>query len=452
MTSSSSLKDPHIFSLANQSLKLDSADDITPHLAPLLDSNSVHEIRLGGNTLGAPACAHLAGVLQTKKTLRVANFADIFTGRLLAEIPPALSSLLTSLLPLENLQSLDLSDNAFGLNTQEPLVKFLEQHVPLRHLVLSNNGLGPHAGVLIADALTALAARKDEARKASGGVDGEAEVPYLETVVCGRNRLESGSMAAWARAFRAHARVATVRLVQNGIRPEGIAVLLRDGLGACKALQVLDLQDNTFTAVGAQALAEVVGGWASLQELGVGDCLLSSHGWKTVVDSLGKGTNRELKLVRAQYDEVDAHGVRKFLEVVQAGKLPALRKVELNGNKFSEVDPAVAGLRKVFEERRREKKKENNNEDDNDDNDDDDDNDDEWGLDDLSDLEDDEDDDDDEDEEAEAEAEAEEEEEETDLKAEAILKEIDEAEQSQVSQREDDDVDALADKLSKTGI
>ena len=446
MTSSSPLKDPHIFSLANQSLKLDSADDITPHLAPLVDSSSVHEIRLGGNTLGAPACEHLAGVLQTKKTLRVANFADIFTGRLLSEIPPALSSLLTSLLPLQNLQSLDLSDNAFGLNTQEPLVKFLEQHVPLRHLVLSNNGLGPHAGVLIADALTALAARKDEARKATSDVEGEPEVPYLETVVCGRNRLESGSMAAWARAFRAHARVATVRLVQNGIRPEGIAVLLRDGLGACKALDVLDLQDITFTAVGAQALAGVVGGWVSLRELGVGDCLLSSHGWKTVVDSLGKGTNRELKIVRAQYDEVDAHGVRKLLEVIQDGKLPALQKVELNGNKFSEVDPVIAGLRKVFEERR---KKHNNKDEDNEDEDEDEDHD-EWGLDDLSDLEDDE--DDDEDEEDEDAAEAEEEAEETDLKAEAVLKEIDAAEQSKVSQRKDDDVDVLADKLSKTGI
>lgn len=448
-SSSSSPKDSHIFSLANQSLKLDSADDINPHLAPLLDSNSVHEIRLGGNTFGAPACEHLAGVIQTKKTLRVANFADIFTGRLLSEIPPALSSLLTSLLPLQNLQSLDLSDNAFGLNTQEPLVKFLEQHVPLRHLVLSNNGLGPHAGVLIADALTALAARKDEARKASGGADSEAEVPYLETVVCGRNRLESGSMAAWARAFRAHARVATVRLVQNGIRPEGIAVLLRDGLGACKALEVLDLQDNTFTAIGAQALAEVVGDWVSLRELGVGDCLLSSRGWKTVVDSLGKGTNRELKIVRAQYDEVDAHGMRKLLEVIQAGKLPALRKVELNGNKFSEVTPGVAGLRKVFEERR---KKQNDNKAEAENDDDNDDDDDEWGLDDLSDLEDDEDEDEVDEDAAEAQAEAEEETEETDLKAEAILKDIDEAEQSKVPQRKDDDVDSLADKLSKTGI
>ena len=66
-----------------------------------------------------------------------------------------------------------------------------------------------------------------------------------------------------------------LRLPQNGIRPEGIAVLLR-ALGANPNLQVLDLQDNTFTAVGSKALAEVLPKWAHLKILNVGDCLLSS--------------------------------------------------------------------------------------------------------------------------------------------------------------------------------
>lgn len=456
--------DAHIFSLANQSLKLDSADDIAQYLAPLLSSDKVQEIHLGGNTYGAPACAQLASVLQTKKTLRVANFADIFTARLLSEIPPALSSLLTSLLPLQNLQSIDLSDNAFGLNTQGPLVSFLEQHVPLRHLILNNNGLGPHAGVLIADALTALAARKDEARKAGGNrADGQSDIPYLETIVCGRNRLESGSMTAWARAFRAHARVATVRLVQNGIRPEGIAVVLREGLGGCDALRILDLQDNTCTAVGVQALTDVVGGWTSLRELGVGDCVVGPKCWKMIVDALGQGTNRELKILKAQYDEVNARGVQQLLDVIQAGKLPALRRVELNGNKFSEADPAIVALKKALEERRAAQESNHSHEKHNNDNgiDDDDNQDYEWGLDELSDLEDDDDDDDDDDDEKEDEEEddesedkagSEEEKGETELKAEAILRDLDTEEQSNVPQRRDEDVDSLADRLSKTGI
>jgi Ran GTPase-activating protein (RanGAP) involved in mRNA processing and transport len=75
--------------------------------------------------------------------VQVANFADIFTGRLLSEIPDALTHLLTSLLALPALHTVNLSDNAFGLNTVAPLQPFLSQHVPLQHLILNNNVLLP---------------------------------------------------------------------------------------------------------------------------------------------------------------------------------------------------------------------------------------------------------------------------------------------------------------------
>ncbi len=50
-----------------------------------------------------------------------------------------------------------------------PLVEFLAAHVPLQHLYLNNNGLGPHAGILIADALSELHGKKEEARKSGQG-------------------------------------------------------------------------------------------------------------------------------------------------------------------------------------------------------------------------------------------------------------------------------------------
>ena len=51
----------------------------------------------------------------------MADFSDIFTGRLISEIPQSLRSLCTSLLFLPNLASLDLSDNAFGGRSVEPM-------------------------------------------------------------------------------------------------------------------------------------------------------------------------------------------------------------------------------------------------------------------------------------------------------------------------------------------
>ncbi|KAK3309966.1 uncharacterized protein B0T15DRAFT_516986 [Chaetomium strumarium] len=413
-----------IFSLEGRSLKLDTAEDLEPHIAALRAMDDVEEVHMLGNTLGVGACKLLGEVLATKKTLRVANLADIFTGRLLSEIPEALSSLLTSILNLPSLNTINLNDNAFGLNTQAPLVAFLAAHVPLQHLYLNNNGLGPHAGILIADALSDLHAKKEEARKKG------QDVPYLETVICGRNRLENGSMTAWAKAFKLHNRVKEVKMVQNGIRQEGISHLLSEGLRHASRLEVLDLQDNTFTLLGAKALAEVTPGWAELLELGVGDSLLSAKGGVLLAKALGKGKNKKLKILRLQYNEITAPGIKALAEAAEDA-LPALMRLELNGNKFTEDDVSIIALQDLFEARKEKLAGDIVVEDD-------------WGLDSLSDLE--------EESEGEEEEEEGEEDEEVEERAEKLVKEAEQAQEQPVAQVKDKEVDELTTKLEKTGI
>ena len=77
-----------VFSLAGQGLKVDSAADAEKHIQPLRDSSAVQEVLLQGNTFGPQACETLAKALESQKSLQYANFADIFTSRLLSEIPP----------------------------------------------------------------------------------------------------------------------------------------------------------------------------------------------------------------------------------------------------------------------------------------------------------------------------------------------------------------------------
>ncbi|OTA51938.1 RNI-like protein [Hypoxylon sp. EC38] len=411
-----------VFSLEGRVLKLDTAEDLEAHIGPLRAMDDVEEVRILGNTLGVEACKLLGEVLATKKSLKVANLADIFTGRLLNEIPEALSSLLTSILNLPNLHTINLNDNAFGLNTQAPLVAFLSNHVPLQHLYLNNNGLGPHAGILIADALSELHAKKEAARKAG------QEVPDLETVICGRNRLENGSMLAWAKAFSLHNKVKEVKMVQNGIRQEGIEQLLTAGLNHATKLQVLDLQDNTFTIKGARALAKVVPLWEDIQELGIGDSLLSAKGGVLLADALAKGQNRKLETLRLQYNDITSIGVKGFASAAKDG-LPALRRIELNGNKFSEDDEYIVALQELLEERKEKHGGDIVDED-------------AWGVDSLSDLE-----------ELDSEEEEEEEEEVSpEEKAEKLVKEAEEAQEEPTIQLKDDEVDALAKKLAQTGI
>ncbi|KAH8891071.1 RNI-like protein [Thozetella sp. PMI_491] len=411
-----------VFSLEGKGLKLDTAEDLEAHIAELR-ANDVEEVKILGNTLGVGACKLLGEVLSTKKNLKVANLADIFTGRLLNEIPEALSSLLTSILNLPKLTTINLNDNAFGLNTQAPVVAFLSAHVPLQHLYLNNNGLGPHAGILVADALSELHAKKEEARK-----NGQ-EVPDLETVICGRNRLENGSMTAWAKAFSLHNKVKEVKMVQNGIRQEGISHLLSEGLSRASQLKVLDLQDNTFTLVGAKALAKVTPIWTEIQELGIGDSLLGGKGGVLLGNSLALGKNKKLELLRLQYNEITTNGLKSLAKAAKEG-LPALKKIELNGNKFSEDDESILALQDLFEERKEALGGDVVVED-------------EWGLDELDELE--EVDSDEEEEEDDEEVEAEE-------RAEKLIKEAEEAQEEPTVQLKDKEVDELAGKLSKTEI
>jgi len=301
----------------------------------------------------------------------------------------------------------------------------------LRYLYLNNNGLGPAAGVLVADALTALAAKKEAARK-----EGQ-QVPDLELVICGRNRLETGSMQAWAKAYAANSGVKTIKMTQNGIRQEGITHLLTHGLSHLSKLETLDLQDNTFTAMGANALGSVVGKWTEMRELGVGDCLLGGRGGVALASALAKGQNKKLEVLRLQFNDINAKGLAGLTSAASSS-LPALRRVELNGNKFSEDDSSIDKLREVLDARKEESGEHEDDEE-------------YWGLDELDEL-----DDDEEDEESDSEAKHGEDSDEEGVEVEekAARQIVDDklAEDSNMAQEKDKKVDDLANALAKTEI
>lgn len=232
-------------------------------------------------------------------------------------------------------------------------------------------------------------------------------------------------MAAWAKAYSLHNGVKEVKMVQNGIRQEGISHLLTDGLKHATTINVLDLQDNTFTILGAKALAKVVPSWSEIRELGIGDSLLGAKGSVLFAGALGKGKNPKLEILRLQYNDITPKGLEAFSKSAKEA-LPALRKIELNGNKFSEEDQSIMHLKDLLEERKENFAGDVVIEDD-------------WGIDSLSDLED----------ESDEESEEEEEEEEAEELRERLLEEAEEAQEEPVVQVKDKEVDDLADELKK---
>ncbi|KAG5513490.1 hypothetical protein PMAC_000922 [Pneumocystis sp. 'macacae'] len=332
-----------VFSLLGKGLRLESREETLKALEELCTTSFVYEIRLCGNTFSITACQVVAELLSLHaKTLQVVDFSDIFTGRTAQEIPKALETLLSGLLFCNGCHTVYLSDNAFGSTAVEPLSSFLSRHTPLRHLYLNNNGLGPIAGEYIAKSLASLAEKQ--------WGDSNEKHGKIETIVCGRNRLESESMKAWAECFRAHTALKCLKMPQNGIRPEGIHILLESGLSKCTQLEILDLQDNTLTLTGAKTLAKVLPNWPLLLELGVSDCLLSGAGTEILAQVLSRGYHKQLKILRLQYNEIDHKAVKKLVDTVEK-MLPELETLELNGNMFSDQSDAVKKIQTIFRNR-----------------------------------------------------------------------------------------------------
>lgn len=329
------------FSLAGKQIKFNSKADIEPYVAELLAKEKVTKVDFSGNTIGIDASEALSkAILKHKDTIVEVDLSDLYTGRLNTEIPQSLQHLLPALLACPNLKTVNLSDNAFGLQTIDPIEDYLGKAISVEHLTLSNNGMGPFAGARIGKSLFKLSQAKKESGKAS-----------LKTFICGRNRLENGSINCLSVGLRNHEDLSTVRLYQNGIRPGGISKLIAQGLSKNKKLQVLDLQDNTITTSAAISLAETLHAWEHLTELNLNDCLLKPKGSLVLVDHLCEGAVKpQLATLKLQYNELEVDSLARLVHAIEK-KLPNLKLLELNGNRFDEDSEHIESISSIFERR-----------------------------------------------------------------------------------------------------
>lgn len=357
------MPNPRVFDIRGRSLKLESAEDVSPLLEGH-DPTIIEEIYLGGNTIGVDASKAFAAFIDKTQTLRVpslfifalnladacvlqiADLSNIFIGRLITEIPQSLEALCTSLIPKSTLIEINLSDNAFGERSVDPLLPLFAQNTHFQNLRLNNNGLGPAAGVRVANAL------RDSARRSKA----LGQKSNLRMVICGRNRLENGSAGAFADAFAEHGTLEEVRMPQNGIWMAGIRELA-GGLSKCANLRYLDLQDNTFTDDTPEGLSAVKA-WAdtlahlpSLTTLNLSDCVLSHDGEvPSVLQTLAKGSNLKLVDLQLQNNNLDAKSVELLANSISTHLL-GLKRLDLQANDADEEDERYDTIREALSER-----------------------------------------------------------------------------------------------------
>lgn len=261
----------------------------------------------------------------------------MFTGRLRSEIPHSVTALTEAILDQPLLASIDFSDNAFGPDGIKPLVPLLQKRTTLAEVRLNNTGLGPQGGQILAEALL-------ESHQLSSAQGHESS---LRILVAGRSRLENGSMPFMAKALQAHGQLREIHFPQNGIRPEGIVILMA-GLSACPELEILDLQDNTFSVKGSRALAKALPHWPKLKRLNIGDCMLKSQGCLAIIEAFKNSRHPDLEYLNLQYNEINEEVTKALAGILKL--FPKLKKIELNGNWFCEDSEAVDALREALDE------------------------------------------------------------------------------------------------------
>lgn len=328
-----------VFSLLGQSLKLETRADIDKYFKDL-DVDNVEEIILGGNTIGVEASIALAERLQQAKKLKIANFADIYTGRLITEIPQSLTAICNALKDHTSLIEVDFSDNAFGGRSADPLVPLLIHNRSIQVLKLNNNGLGPSGGTIVANALIASAQLSKKAGLKSN----------LRTIICGRNRLENGSAPIFAQAYSEHGTLECVRMIQNGIRQEGV-VALAGGLSKCPNLRELDIQDNVADTKGCAALAKAAANWPNLTSLNLSDCVLTPAGGSQLINALASlpfpSKLSTLSLQNAELDDEAIALLRVFLE----NGLEELKRVEIQWNDNDPGADEIGEMKEILKTR-----------------------------------------------------------------------------------------------------
>lgn len=116
---------------------------------------TTERITLGGNSYGFEACEWVANTLDSRETpaLKAIDFSNIFVSRLRAELPKSLE-IMATVLHKKQLIEVDLSDNAFGPDGVRAFECLLKSGNSLKIFKVTNCGLGPEGGEMIADAMS----------------------------------------------------------------------------------------------------------------------------------------------------------------------------------------------------------------------------------------------------------------------------------------------------------
>jgi Ran GTPase-activating protein (RanGAP) involved in mRNA processing and transport len=162
---------------------------------------------------------------------------------------------------------LDLSHNAFGPQGIATFEEFLSKANYLRHFDVSNCGLSPRGGEMIADALLM------------------NQHMRLKTFSASRSRLEEKGIAKLSQVLYAQQSIEKLDLAQNGCK-RGLAPLLKAMVKCSGTLKSLNIEDNKSINRAIPDLVNVIHSCKNLEYLNISDLNLKKKFANDVVSAL----------------------------------------------------------------------------------------------------------------------------------------------------------------------
>lgn len=222
-----------------------------------MEHEKVGSIILSGNSYGIEACRWIAdNVLAKCVNLRRVIFSDIFTTRERKALPPSLK-LMVDKITDKPIVELDLSHNAFGPDGVNAYVDFLEKCPTLEVLNLTNCGLGPAGGELLAAALL-----KNEKMR-------------LKEFYGSRGRLENKGIEALSKVFSAQKSLQKIEVYQSGIRM-GLKHLFKALLDCQATIEHVHVGDNLIKRETAD-LCTFIKTCTNVKYLNISDSLIKKN-------------------------------------------------------------------------------------------------------------------------------------------------------------------------------
>jgi Ran GTPase-activating protein (RanGAP) involved in mRNA processing and transport len=269
---------------------------------------SFKKVSLANKSYSQDAAKVVADTLQTFKSVKIADLADIIAGRVEAEALIVLKTICDGLGHLD-LESVDLSDNALGEKGVRACGAILFEKKNLQKLWFNNVGCSAECAAVIREIVLSndpTSLRLFHFFNNMSGPGGAAELaqivensPLLEDLRFSGTRCQSEGSLAFAQGIAA---LSEKQFAANG------------GAGC---LVNLDLADNVFKEEGSELLAKALKSQPNLTVLNLRDAGLGDEGVTEICNAIGAEGNAP-KLVKLELSGNEISDDNSVMEAVGA--------------------------------------------------------------------------------------------------------------------------------------